>query len=160
MPNIPSSNDTELWESRQLGATEKFVRKVSAARERAVDETIGLQPITIRLQKELVDELKALASAHGIGYQPYARLVLTRHVRTQKKLRSSSDDHYVPFDPADYVSNPISLARLKARVRQNELANLLGVTPAFLKKAEKQETVSPKLLERVKEALSKRSKTS
>lgn len=81
MPNIPELDDTELWETRKLGATDKFVRKVSLERELAVDEALGLQPITIRLQKELVEELKKLAKSQGLGYQPYARLILTRHVR-------------------------------------------------------------------------------
>lgn len=84
MPNTPKHDDTELWESRQLGASEEFVRKVSPERARAVDEALGLQPITIRLQKDLVEELKTLAKSHGIGYQPYVRLILTRHVREQQ----------------------------------------------------------------------------
>jgi predicted Rossmann fold nucleotide-binding protein DprA/Smf involved in DNA uptake len=52
--------------------------------ECAVDEALELQPITIRLQKSIVDELKVLAKLQGIGYQPYVRLVLTRHVREQQ----------------------------------------------------------------------------
>jgi hypothetical protein len=85
MPSTPEHDDTGLWESGQLGATEEFVRKVSPERERAVDEALGLQPITIRLQKELVDELKELAKTQGIGYQPYVRQLLTLHVRELRK---------------------------------------------------------------------------
>lgn len=90
MPNTPEYDDTELWESRQLGATEEFVRKVSPERERAVDEALGLQPITIRLQKELVEELKVLAKSNGIGYQPYVRQVLTCHTREQNATKKAS----------------------------------------------------------------------
>ena len=84
--NMPEADDTQLWESRELGASEEFVRKVSAKRERAVDDTLGLQPITIRLQKDLVEELKKMARAHGIGYQPYVRQVLTRHVKEKQVM--------------------------------------------------------------------------
>jgi hypothetical protein len=68
MSNTPEYDDTEKWENRELGASEEYVRRVSPERERAVDEALGLQPITIRLQKELVDELKELAKSEGIGY--------------------------------------------------------------------------------------------
>jgi hypothetical protein len=83
MTNRPEQDDTELWESGQLGATEEFVRQVSPEREHAVDEALGLQPITIRLQRELVEGLKKLAKSQGIGYQPYVRLILTRHLKEQ-----------------------------------------------------------------------------
>jgi hypothetical protein len=85
MPNTPENDDTDLWENRQLGASEKHARRVSPDRERAVDDALGLQPITIRLQKELVDELKELAKSEGIGYQPYVRQILTRFVRDRRK---------------------------------------------------------------------------
>lgn len=61
------------------------VKKVSIAREKAVDRTLGLQLISIRLQKTLVDQLKALAKEEGIGYQPYIRQILTAYVRNNKK---------------------------------------------------------------------------
>ena len=83
--NKSTLSDLRLWESRKLGATEEFVRKVSAERERAIDKVLGLQPITIRLQKKLVDDLKTLAISHGLGYQPYVRQILTDHVRNNKK---------------------------------------------------------------------------
>jgi hypothetical protein len=59
------------WEDRELGATKAYVRKVSLQRERLVDEGLGLQMISLRLQKDLIDALKQLAQEEGIGYQPY-----------------------------------------------------------------------------------------
>ena len=73
--------------------------------------------------------------------------------RELKKFDSQDDDDYVPFDPADYIDNPVALARLKAHVRQKELAELLGVTQAYISKVENQDAVSPRLLARVREAL-------
>jgi hypothetical protein len=73
--------DTHLWESKQLGATPEYARRVSAETEKEIDDALGLQAISIRLQKELVEQLKELAKRDGIGYQPYIRQLLTRHVR-------------------------------------------------------------------------------
>lgn len=89
MPNTPEFDDTKLWEKRKLGATEKYVRRVSPERERTVDDALGLQPITIRLQKELVEELKELANSEGIGYQPYVRQILTCFVRDKREKRKA-----------------------------------------------------------------------
>jgi predicted DNA binding CopG/RHH family protein len=77
----------EAWENRELGATESFVRKVSPDREKALDEKLELQIISIRLQKNLIDVLKELAGEDGLGYQPYIRQVLTQHVRNAKRKR-------------------------------------------------------------------------
>ena len=38
---------------------------------------------------------------------------------------------YAPFDPADYVDNPIALARIKAGIAQAELAKRMKVTQAY-----------------------------
>jgi predicted DNA binding CopG/RHH family protein len=71
----------EAWDNRELGASENHVRKAAPDREKALDEQLGLQTISIRLQKSLIDNLKKLAKEDGIGYQPYVRQLLMRHVR-------------------------------------------------------------------------------
>ena len=60
---------------------------------------------------------------------------------------------YTPFDPADYVDNPIALARINAGITQEELAKCMGVTQAYINKIESQDKVTAKLLKKVKEAL-------
>lgn len=60
---------------------------------------------------------------------------------------------YLPFVLEDYVDNPVALARMQAHVTQQELAHRLGVTQAYISKVERQEKVTPKLLERVQSAL-------
>lgn len=62
---------------------------------------------------------------------------------------------YVPFELADYVDNPVALARMKASMTQKELANRLGVTQAYVSKVERQTKVTPKLLAKVKRAVVK-----
>ncbi len=74
----------EMWDNRELGASEKYVRKSSTTREKAVDHSLGLKTISIRLQKTLIDAIKDLAKDDGIGYQPYIRQILMRHVRREK----------------------------------------------------------------------------
>jgi predicted DNA binding CopG/RHH family protein len=85
MHNIHSDETT--WDSRELGATEAFVRKASPEHEKDLDDKLDLQIISIRLQKHLIDDLKELAAEDGLGYQPYMRQVLTHHVRTEKRKR-------------------------------------------------------------------------
>lgn len=87
MSNTPKKHSATSWETRELGATEAFVRKVSAKREKAVDDALELQSISIRLQKSLIDDLKELSGENGLGYQPYIRQLLMQHVRNEKRKR-------------------------------------------------------------------------
>lgn len=87
MSNMHKKHSEEAWENRELGATEEYVRKASPEREKALDEKLELQIISIRLQKGLIDDLKDLAGEDGLGYQPYVRRVLTQHVRSEKRKR-------------------------------------------------------------------------
>lgn len=83
----------EAWDNRDLGASEEHIRKASPEREKAIDERLGLQTISIRLQKNLIDDLKKLAEEDGIGYQPYVRQVLMRHVRRLDQERREKIKH-------------------------------------------------------------------
>lgn len=88
MNNIPEGKieDTaEAWEvGGTLGNDEAFVA-IADDVSSAVDESLGLQPISIRLHKDLLDKLKALAQVNNIGYQPLIRQVLTRFVDCEIK---------------------------------------------------------------------------
>lgn len=82
MPKLPTE---DAWDSRELGASESFVRKSSIEIEKSLDDKLNLQIISIRLQKDLIEDLKNLAGEDGLGYQPYIRQVLTHHVRNEKR---------------------------------------------------------------------------
>jgi predicted DNA binding CopG/RHH family protein len=69
------------------------VRRASAEREKELDENLGLQTISIRLQKGLLANLKRLAKHDGIGYQPYIRQILMRHVRYEAEERKEKVKH-------------------------------------------------------------------
>lgn len=69
----------------QVGTTEEFVAVAPAGISTGIDDALGLQPISIRLQKDLLDNLKELAKLNGLGYQPLIRQVLTRWVDCELK---------------------------------------------------------------------------
>ncbi|MFI4919437.1 MAG: helix-turn-helix domain-containing protein [Legionellales bacterium] len=66
------------------------------------------------------------------------------------------DSDYELFDPADYIDNPIVLARIDAAITQEELAQLMNVTQAYISKIENQNKITPKMLTKVKAALAKK----
>lgn len=86
--------DAEKWDNRELGASEEHLGKLSAKEQReldeAIDEGLGLQLISIRLNKAVVEDLKILAKEDGLGYQPFIRQILARYVADQKRVRDSA----------------------------------------------------------------------
>jgi predicted RNA-binding protein len=74
------SDNTQDWESGTLGRDEQYVKRVDGADAAILDDALGMQMISIRLQKGLLDDLKFIAKANGIGYQPLMRDVLQRFV--------------------------------------------------------------------------------
>lgn len=66
---------------------------------------------------------------------------------------TNADDDYRPFSLDEYVDNPVALSRIKARLSQQELAERMGVTQAYISKIERQESVSAKVLDKVSSAL-------
>lgn len=86
---------------------------------------------------------------------PVATYNALRHQITEQ-LKHNQEDYEI-FNPADYVDNPIALARIQAGLTQEELATLMSVTQAYISKIENQEKVTTKMLTKVKQALSNQS---
>ena len=80
---IPGTDDA--WEKRELGADANFVAVATDVDMDAIDAALELQPISIRLQKSLIDDFKMIAQLNGVGYQPLMRQVLTRFADSEKK---------------------------------------------------------------------------
>jgi len=80
-------DDADKWESGELGASEAHVKKAPPEAEKSVDDSLGLQLVSIRLQKALIEDLKNMAKEEGLGYQPYLRQILTKHVKAAKQAR-------------------------------------------------------------------------
>ncbi|HAT2040433.1 TPA: helix-turn-helix transcriptional regulator [Legionella pneumophila] len=84
---------------------------------------------------------------------PVAAYKALRHQITEQLRHTQENEDYEIFDPADYVDNPVALARIQAGLTQEELAKLMAVTQAYISKIENQENVSVRLLNKVHEAL-------
>ena len=81
---IESTN--EAWEDRLLGASDEFA-SVAEVDNDALDESLGLKMISIRLEKALIDDFKFIASLNkGMGYQTLMRQALKRFVMGEKKI--------------------------------------------------------------------------
>jgi len=81
----PIQASDEAWDSGELGRDEKYVRVAEQTWDDLIDEALELKPISIRLQKSLIDDLKAIATLHGLGYQPLMRQILKRFADSEKK---------------------------------------------------------------------------
>ncbi|SSW64304.1 hypothetical protein AVE30378_01006 [Achromobacter veterisilvae] len=74
----------DAWESGELGRDEESVVAVDH-NETALNEALGLQPISIRLEKALIEDFKMIASIHGLSYQPLMRQALRRFADGEKR---------------------------------------------------------------------------
>jgi len=84
---------------------------------------------------------------------PVAAYKALRHQITEQLRHTQENEDHEIFDPADYVDNPVALARIQAGLTQEELAKLMVVTQAYISKIENQEKITPKILNKVKMAL-------
>jgi len=76
----------EAWDSGVLGNDEEFTQRTEVKSEVALDDALGLQAISIRLPKDLIDQFKAIAKIHGMGYQPLMREVLKRFADAEVRV--------------------------------------------------------------------------
>lgn len=75
----------EAWEQGELGRDEAFVQVVDPVDSAQIDELVGLQPISIRLEKALIEDFKMIAAIHGLSYQPLMRQALRRFADGEKR---------------------------------------------------------------------------
>ncbi|MGD9152231.1 MAG: helix-turn-helix transcriptional regulator [Gammaproteobacteria bacterium] len=64
------------------------------------------------------------------------------------------DQEYEDFDPKDFIKNPITLLRMRAKITQTELAKRLKVTQAYISKIENDNyNVTSEVLKKIKKVL-------
>jgi len=68
-------------------------------------------------------------------------------------IDDEANDEYEPFDPADYIDNPVAIDRMRAGVKQKELAQAMDVSQAYISKLEAADHITPAALKRVRTAL-------
>lgn len=78
-----SNPNPQPWEEFDKHLTEANVSIVPPDEEAAIEDALGLQMISIRLQKSLISNLKVIADFHKVGYQPLIRDLLNRFVRSE-----------------------------------------------------------------------------
>jgi len=106
----------EPWEDGTLGREAKYVARAPLAAENDLDEALGLQPVSIRLPRQLIDQFKLIAHFHGVGYQPLMRDVLTCFAPASDKPLASHAPSLAPallqppFPPAGRPRAPAPLA--------------------------------------------------
>ena len=63
-----------------LGNDEDFAQVTSDFTIEEIQDSWGLKPVSIRMQKSVLDDLKLIAAHNGTGYQPLIKLILKRFV--------------------------------------------------------------------------------
>lgn len=77
----------EDWENGKFGQDAKHTRKVSREDQEAIEETLGLKMISIRLPADLIQAYKDISEYRGIyGYQPLMRDALKRFAESEMKV--------------------------------------------------------------------------
>lgn len=77
---------SEDWENRKYGDSLEHAEAVTFEEVNStLESALNLKPISIRLEKGLIEDLKLIANANGVGYQPLIRDVLNRFVECEKK---------------------------------------------------------------------------
>jgi hypothetical protein len=80
MSKLVITDDSDQWEKGKLGSIE-YAEPAPKELDNALDDALDLQQLTMRLQKSLVADLKKIARAQGLGYQPLIRQVLTKYAK-------------------------------------------------------------------------------
>ncbi len=84
-PNGKIAGTEDAWDNRELGSDPNFAALLDTSDEVAIDDALALHPISIRLQKSLIEDFKLIAQLNGLGYQTLMRQVLTRFADCEKK---------------------------------------------------------------------------
>lgn len=84
------------------------------------------------------------------GRDEYVLLPVGAYEFLKKQIDQVLDQDYTKFELEEYVKNPVAIARIRAGLTQEELAERLGVSQAYISKIENQLTVPLKLMQKIK----------
>ncbi len=108
----------EEWDNGTYGTSAEHAQISTAIDEESLNESLALQSINIRMPKDLLDDLKRIATINGIGYQPLMKQVLQRFVTCEMKqmLRDAADREAARQQiDADLLQNEPGKSRAKKR---------------------------------------------
>lgn len=87
------------------------------------------------------------------GRDEYILLPIDAYRVLKKQIDKVISGEYEKFDINDFVENPIALMRIKAQLTQEEIADYMKVSQAYISKIENQTRVSPKIVEKLQKIL-------
>lgn len=92
----------EIWESGELGQSLEYAQ-LAPDDEDQINRDLELHPISIRLERSLIDAFKFIASHNKeIGYQPLMRQVLRRFAVSEiKRIAANLNDEANPVQRED-----------------------------------------------------------
>ncbi|MCB5227647.1 hypothetical protein JAO78_012575 [Alishewanella sp. 16-MA] len=92
-PTYDDSQDVK-WDDGTYGTSEEHVLKAELSLDvmTQFDKAASMTLISIRLQDELIADLKEIAGLHGIGYQPMVRQLLKRFVVAERKILAARNE--------------------------------------------------------------------
>lgn len=85
MTKAKKPGSAEAWERGDLGENANSAKPASAETTQAINDALGLQMISIRLPKSVIEDFKAIAQIEGVGYQPLMRIALVRFAECEAK---------------------------------------------------------------------------
>lgn len=121
MTSAKKSGSAEAWDSGELGEDMGSAKVASAETTRAINDALGLQMISIRLPKSVIEDFKVLAQIEGVGYQPLMRTALMRYAECESKrvMREYAAQRELEKKAATATSNATKTQR-----RNDELNDL------------------------------------
>lgn len=103
----------ENWSNRKLGAEEKYVAVSKSVDRIKLDECLGMQMISIRLDKGLIEDYKSLGKKYGLGYQTLMKQILKRFADAE--LKQLARETLKPLDVQKDKENDSNYVELEER---------------------------------------------
>ena len=88
-------DDDELWDNRELGANEKYVKVATDISEDEIDKALELETVTLRFKKSDLVHLQRLAQEnHFSDYKTLIRFLVNQYINNPINLDINKTFHY------------------------------------------------------------------
>lgn len=120
----------EAWENGDLGRDAGHAVAAPAELTQQIDDALGMQMISIRLQKELIEDFKMIAQVNKVAYQPLMRDALKRFAEAElKKMavqyaneKAAKQQVKPKTEHCESVFDEPGLSRARAKPREKQAA--------------------------------------
>ena len=111
----------DAWDSGELGENASSAKAASAETTEAINDALGLQMISIRLPKSVIEDFKVIAQIEGVGYQPLMRTALVRFAESESKrvMREYAAQRELEKKKAATVASGVVKAQRRAAATAN-----------------------------------------